>query len=335
MVFYGIGIVFSGLLRYSRRKERKRTEQNTLLLLALFFFGLGIFVRKSQPMEAVFVGGVSAFLRFLFLIAPYVLGFCSVGLLIHAVTRLRERPESRKYWVVAFSGSVMIALSALVLVNARWLQNEWLYNLENTLDYLFVYLFATFLVFLGVAGSSRVLSPSLEKAFIVILGTGLTAEEAISLMLKYRLDKAIQFYENQKAKNVQPATFLVTGGKSPGNSLSEAEVMAAYLTDRGIPEDQIIQENQSINTHQNFLYSQRLLGNGENTVFVTSSYHVLRGNVYARQLGIEAEGIGAKSPLYYLPYALIREYLALFLIYRKVHFVALSLFLALMHVLMH
>lgn len=323
MVFYGIGIICLGLLLFMWRKERMRTEKNAMLLLVLFCFGMGFAMSRSQL--------VSAMLHYLFLMAPFVLGFCSVGLLIYAVSRLRERPQSRKYRVVAVSGILMVMLTILVVINTVWIQNTALFYLEETLAYLFVYLFSTFIIFLGLVVASRFFSPSLEKAIIVILGTGLTATEEMSVILKYRLDKAIQFYQNQAEESA--ITFLVTGGKSPGNSVSEAEVMAEYLMKYGVPEDRIIQENQSINTHQNFLYSQRLLESGDKVLFVTSSYHVLRGNVYARQLGIEAEGIGAKSPVYYLPYALVREYLALFLIYRNVHLVALPIFLVMLHLL--
>lgn len=324
MVFYGIGIICLTLFIFMWRKERMGAVKSALLLLALFSFGLGFSVRRPQL--------VAAILHFLYLIAPFVLGICSMGLLIYAVSRLRERPQSRKYRVVAMSGIVMIFLTGLVVMNAVWIQSEALFYLGDILNDTFVYLFSTFIIFLCLVGASHFFSPSLEKDIIVILGTGLTATEDMSLILKYRLDKAIAFYQKQDEKT--RATFLVTGGKSPGDSVSEAEVMAEYLVKQGVPEDKIIQEDQSINTHQNFLYSQRLLESGDKILFVTSTYHVLRGNVYARQLGIEAEGIGAKSPLYYLPYAWVREYLALFLIYRHVHFVALPMFLVLMHLLM-
>ena len=51
-------------------------------------------------------------------------------------------------------------------------------------------------------------------------------------------------------------------------------------------------------------------------VIVTSGYHVLRANIFARQLHLNLTGIGAHTPLYYLPFAMFREYLALIVMYR-------------------
>lgn len=317
------------------RKHRTRTEKNTVLLLAFSCLVAGIGWRKEQPVEALIVSKVADLIQFLFVIDHFIMGFCSIGLIIHAIDRLRKRPESRKYWVMLVIGIVTVLLLILTLANTWWIQNEGLFILEILMDYSFLYFVLTFLIFLVMVISSRVISPSLNKSLIIVLGTGLTADGAVSVMLRNRLDKAIQFRNNQLAKGITPATFLVTGGRGPGKSTSEAAVMAEYLVAKGIPQNQIILEDKSINTHQNFLYSQRLLEHKEQILFVTSSFHVLRGKVYANQLGLGAEGIGAKTPLYYLPYALLREYLALFLIYRNFHMMVLGLFLLIMYIFMN
>ncbi|MGP6146014.1 YdcF family protein [Jeotgalibaca sp. A122] len=327
MVFYGVGMMCVGTFFYMWRNQRTRTEKNSALLLALFAFGAGINQRNRYPFEAAIVQFLEKTEIFLLLIAPYVLGLSSIGLIVHAFNRLRKRPESRKYRVVAASGILMLGILVLVLINRLWLNSSLIFSLETMLDYVFLYLLITFIIFLFMVLSSRVISPSFNKSWVIILGTGLAPDGGVSLMLKYRLDRAIQYQNNQIMQGYEPATLVVSGGKSPDDAVSEAEVMQAYLLEKGVTADKIIVEDQSINTHQNFLYSQRLLKSQEKILFVTSSYHVLRGGVYASQLGIEAEGIGAKTPIFYLPYALLREYLALFLIYRHIHFLTLSIYL--------
>jgi uncharacterized SAM-binding protein YcdF (DUF218 family) len=51
-------------------------------------------------------------------------------------------------------------------------------------------------------------------------------------------------------------------------------------------------------------------------LLVTSNYHVLRAVILARSLGLNAQGIGSPTALYYLPAAFIREYIAVIFRYR-------------------
>lgn len=51
--------------------------------------------------------------------------------------------------------------------------------------------------------------------------------------------------------------------------------------------------------------------------FSTNNYHVLRGSLYAQRVKLKAQGVGAPTALYFLPTALIREYIAL-LLHRKI-----------------
>lgn len=327
MVFYGIGFISVCVYRYISLKQYSRAAKTIAGLLAFFSFTLGLHQRRHELLEANMILGLKTSLAFLFMIAPYVLGISSCGLLVHASNQLRKRPHSRKYRVVLMSALTMLTLLGVIFINSIWLRYEWLFYLGRAIDYIFLYLLFTFLFFIIKVFSSRVMSPNLDRTLVIILGTGLTPEGEISPMLKYRLDKAIQYQSNQVARGFTPAVLLVTGGKSHHANVSEAEVMRAYLLEKGIPDNKILVENQSINTHQNFLYSQDYLQDHEHILFVTSSFHVLRASVYASQLGIEIEGIGAKTPAYYLPYALIREYLGLFLIYRYVHLLAIAIIL--------
>ena len=81
-------------------------------------------------------------------------------------------------------------------------------------------------------------------------------------------------------------------------------------------------ENQSTTTYENLLYSKRLMGQGTGTascVFVTNDYHAFRAGVYADQVGLQGEGICCKTAAYYLPVALIREWIAILKLHWKIH----------------
>jgi len=154
--------------------------------------------------------------------------------------------------------------------------------------------------------------------YIIILGAGVRSEE-VTPLLRSRLDKAIEYQEKQTEK----ITFVVSGGQGPNEPVSEAFAMRKYLLSRGIPNEQIIFEDKSTTTLENMLFSKEKIREDWESqsdtpviLFSTSNYHVLRGAMYARMAGIKAEGIGAPVAFYFLPTALIREFIALLAKYK-------------------
>ena len=82
-------------------------------------------------------------------------------------------------------------------------------------------------------------------------------------------------------------------------------------------EHRILLEDQSTTTLENMKFSKKIIARHwqkagtPNVLFSTNNYHVLRGAVYARKAGLKADGIGAPTAFYFLPSALIREYIAM------------------------
>jgi len=62
-------------------------------------------------------------------------------------------------------------------------------------------------------------------------------------------------------------------------------------------------------------------------IYATNNYHILRAGIYARRAGLKIHGIGAKTAFYYLPNAILREYIAYSYLYLKwnIAFVVCSL----------
>ena len=90
--------------------------------------------------------------------------------------------------------------------------------------------------------------------------------------------------------------------------------MKQYLVGQGIPEEQIIEENQSASTYENMKYSKEKILEKDpkgKVAFSTTNYHVFRGGLYARQLNMRAVGMGAKTKWYFWPNAAVREYVGL------------------------
>lgn len=171
--------------------------------------------------------------------------------------------------------------------------------------------------------------PRLNKDFIIVLGCGLNGKK-VPRLLASRLDKAIQFYQKQLEKRGRTATFIVSGGQGPDEEISEAEAMKHYLMENGIRQEQIFMEAKSTSTNENMRFSKQemvAIQTNFKSVFVTNNFHLFRASLYARWAGLDAQGIGAKTALYYLPTALLREFIAILYVYRKVHLILLSLLL--------
>ncbi|WP_036116916.1 YdcF family protein, partial [Lysinibacillus sphaericus] len=138
-----------------------------------------------------------------------------------------------------------------------------------------------------------------------------------------RIQKAMDFYHKQAAVTTPP-TIIFSGGQGPDENLPEAEAMQRYAIEKGIPIEHTLQENSSVNTYQNMLFSKQLMddrkqGKDYNSIFTTNNFHLFRAGIYARLAGLNSQGIGSKTAFYYWPNAMIREYVAIVVMGRKRH----------------
>ena len=129
--------------------------------------------------------------------------------------------------------------------------------------------------------------------YIIVLGAQVR-ESGPSAALKYRLDEAVEYLEDN------PKTIcIVSGGQGANEPYSEAEGMAQYLKDK------------SLNTEQNMEYSKALIKDGASVGIITNDFHLFRAKQIARKYGLDNVcGIAAKSTPVYLPNNMLREFLA-------------------------
>ncbi len=173
-----------------------------------------------------------------------------------------------------------------------------------------IYLSLSFLSFMIYTLFLEVIPRKRDFDYIIIHGSGLIGGSKISKLLSDRLDKAIEVYR----KDPTPPVMIPSGGKGRDEDLAEADAMAEYLLEHGIPEDHIIRENASATTKENLINSKKIIEEqpGEHyTALVTSNYHVYRALRHCRTIGFACTGIGAPVASYYWPSAMIREYAAI------------------------
>lgn len=160
-----------------------------------------------------------------------------------------------------------------------------------------------------------------HQDYFIVLGCGLIDGDRVSPLLAGRINKAITAYNQQKEIG-QSSKIVFSGGNGSDERISEAEAMQSYAVQHGVAIEDTIIENKSSNTFENMVFSKKIMDdispNGYSCTYVTSDYHVFRAGIYAYKAGLrKARGIGSKTKGYYIPNAMIREYIALFVMNKK------------------
>ena len=203
-------------------------------------------------------------------------------------------------------------------------------------DYL-LYLYALFIAYLecilygtiimGLVAAEHI--PRFDKDYMIILGCQIRKDGGLTPLLKSRVDKALEFALMQKDEIGKAPVFVVSGGRGDDESISEADAMRNYLIASGIEDDLIIAETRSQNTKENIRFSTELIKKeNENAriAFSTTNYHVFRTGNIACEMGIDMEGIGARTKSYFWINAFIREFVATLISEKKKHMIALGIF---------
>lgn len=130
--------------------------------------------------------------------------------------------------------------------------------------------------------------------YVIVLGAGINGSTP-SLSLRDRLDAAYTYL------TAHPDTIcIVSGGQGPGEDLSEALCMYLDLTGKGIAPERIWMEDKSTSTRENIAFSLALIeektGQRPRQAGVLSSeYHMYRAKLLAREQGLDAIEIPAKT----------------------------------------
>ena len=195
---------------------------------------------------------------------------------------------------------------------AIWLSLAMMTTFSYVMCYLECMLFSTMIC----AVLSTRYRPSYDKEYIIILGCAIRCDGTPTPLLKGRIDRAIAFEREQFMKSGRHAYFVPSGGQGSDEVISEAESMKRYLVEQGIPEEQIIKEDKSVNTLQNFEFSKKVIGEHGGDIkkciaFSTTNYHVFRGYTLAQRVSLRVHGLSAKTKPYFYPNAFVREFIGL------------------------
>ena len=173
------------------------------------------------------------------------------------------------------------------------------------IKYLFKIIISVCIVcalFVGITNGIVVLSAnkdivSVEEAAdskaecIVVLGCSVHADGTPSLMLKDRLDKAVELYKAGAAPKI------LMSGDHVGRYYNEVAVMKKYAISCGVPSEDIFLDHYGLSTYET-MYRSDAIFQLKNIIVVTQEYHLYRSVYNAKAFGINAKGVSAEKISY-------------------------------------
>nr|WP_193372009.1 YdcF family protein [Pediococcus claussenii] len=216
-----------------------------------------------------------------------------------------------------FNFIIIAGLSLAVLFRgAVW--NQWLVGTMFLFLMVDVTLTGVFIGYLFYSLLYQLIPIKQHVDYIITLGAGVRSDK-LTPLLKSRVDKGLEYYRKQGDSGMM----VPSGGQGPDEPVSEAYAMGKYLTEsQHVDPKHIILEDESTNTMQNMLFSKKKIeqdwhgDRAPKVIFSTNNYHVLRSAIYAKRAGLQADGVGAPTSFYFLPSALLREFIALMMMYK-------------------
>lgn len=238
----------------------------------------------------------------------WILGIFCIGYFIMLMVTIG--PSFRFNYVWLLAGLFFIAVVLTITYSKKgfyWMPKPMVIAVEII---VFLGLFL-FVVIEGLIIKQGVTKPQMEADYLIVLGAKVNGKNP-SHILNQRIQAAFEYLEAHSDCKV-----IVSGGKGPDEGISEALAMKEGLVKRGISEDRIILEDQSVNTKENLEFSKKILEK-EGTdlskvhiIVVTTDFHVFRAVGIAKKTGYQhVEGLASKQIWYLIPTNYVREFLA-------------------------
>lgn len=198
---------------------------------------------------------------------------CINGLILFFTTNL----NLGNFLTLALGGFLFIYSVYFEWINKKF--PKWL-KTTIALSLSAVVMLSAFLLIYGLSDNV-----SKKEDALIVLGAAVHGENP-SATLSDRLDAAVKYHTQNP-----DAIIIVSGGKGPGEDVTEAYAMENYLIKKGVNKNKILKEEKSTSTLENFKFSKQILDStfdeDYSVVFVTNEYHIYRANNIAKEAGIK------------------------------------------------
>ena len=282
----------------------------------------------SQGLRVIFYVGV------ILILIPLAILYSLLGVLLlwNAWTVWRHESHTLGNMLTLFLGILIIVILPIIRsVDSKLLSNQAVGLYVTLVEPVILYLVFWFLAFITSFILTRLYRPKYNQEYIIVLGAGLLNGKEVSPLLASRIQIALDFANKQYAKTGHYPWLIFSGGQGGDEKLPEGVAMADYANHHGAQTNQVLIEDQSKTTYENMLFSKKILQehglNLAKGLFATSDYHTFRAAGYARLVGLQIDGLGAKTSRFFIPNAFIREYIALLANHKVFHAICLSIIL--------
>lgn len=321
--FWLIPFVFGVIFSWRYRRDKVRLSNG--LWFSLFFYSflamlaVTIFGTNNHPLiivcGTIFIGFI-LFLAVLFFLQAFLL-------LWNAWIMWRHESHTLANMLTLILGIAILVLPFVAsAVGNRVPQpvNTFMTIFPNLVILYVVFWFYNYLTMLVIYQFNR---PRLRQDYIIVLGAGLLNGDEVSPLLAQRIMRGLKFYQKQQRRTGHPAVMIFSGGQGGDETVPEGQAMLDYAISQGLPAKAGWAETKSTTTLENMKFSKALIDQGQvkapRTIFVTNNYHTFRAGMFAKQAGLTADGIGARTARFFLPDAIIREYIAIFMKHKWWH----------------
>lgn len=325
-----IVLFFLGLFLFNWLREPRRLINGVLFQIFFVFFTiwLAALVLSSKNNQLITILGWA----FLFMVAGIVilLSLSWLFLLWNSFIVWKRESHSLANSLTFLLGIALLFLSIFSLFNWNNIFPKWVIVLFSFSPIASLYLELTLWNFLINLTFYQFIPKRKDQDYLIVLGAGLLDGDRVSPLLQNRITAAVNFNNKQLTKNHSPVTYIMSGGQGPDEKIPEAIAMKNTAIAMGIDPAQILVEDRSRNTLQNMEFSKYILtenygSQNFKSMFVTNNFHTFRAGLLAKEAGLDANGIGAKTKFYFLPNAILREFAAVFMMHKVRHFTILGI----------
>ena len=298
MFLYGITIIVLIALLFSMWKDNRSLWNPALLVIEVLFLYLSIanvfFSFGYENAHLVVIAG--------FLLIPIIIVFSGIFLIFNGFILLKKEGFSKANLLSPIMGIVILLFFVFMWIRAGFVTtdyNHWINIPVVFIIYTYIIFGFAFVGFMMYSCVYLWLPKKQHYDFIIIHGAGLLDGERVTPLLKRRIDKAVQAFQQSKNPHIR---LIASGGQGSDEKISEAQAMYNYLVEHtDVPKEAIILEEKSTTTYENLLFSKKLgeqLIENPRFLFVTNDYHVFRTSTYARQIGMQGDGLGCSTASY-------------------------------------
>ena len=220
--------------------------------------------------------GALCLLGAVYFLLPLAMGVCHIGM----------------FWPAA----ILLILSVVFFFPRLWEKRaDSIKVIVLTLFSLGITAVLTVFVLMGMAAADRPTTEEAAPETVILLGCRVY-EGKPSTMLQNRIDAAYDYLTAHPE-----AVVITTGGlDSKAETITQGGCAAETLIAMGIDPARVYAEEKSFDTRENLLFASEIIEENNldtHVVIASDNFHQLRGQIYAREAGLDPRAAGCGSPI--------------------------------------